>query len=99
MFVRNAPLERPGRTVTGCASEFFRPGTNIPLVPPEATGEKSRLVTRIRSPELVNSTAPAVDGALKADWIMSSNARDSRGASENVTERPAAEHPTGMKHR
>ena len=38
----------------------------------------------MRSPELVISTAPAVDGVWKADWIMSSNARDSRGASVKV---------------
>ncbi len=79
MFVRKRPLERPVRSDTACASESFSPGTNIPFVPPPATGEKSRLVTRTELPELVNSTAPAVDGALNAEEIMSSNALDSRG--------------------
>jgi hypothetical protein len=50
-----------------------------------ATGEYRRLVTRTESPELVNSTAPAVDAAPNDDKIMSSNARDSRAPSTNVT--------------
>ena len=56
---------------------------NIPLVPPPAAGEYRRLVTRTEFPALVNSTAPAVDGALNVDRIMSSKARDSRGPSTN----------------
>jgi tyrosyl-tRNA synthetase len=56
---------------------------NIPLVPPPAAGEYNRLVTRTESPELVNSTAPAVAGEANVDRIMSSNARDSRGPSTN----------------
>jgi hypothetical protein len=56
---------------------------NIPLVPPPAAGEYNRLVTRTESPELVNSTAPAVAGELNVDKIMSSNARDSRGPRTN----------------
>src|SRR6476659_324573 len=85
MLVRKAPLASPGRTDAKCASDAFTPGTNIPFVPPPAAGEKSRLVTRRSSPELVNSTAPAVDGVLNADWIMSSKARDSRGPTVNCT--------------
>jgi hypothetical protein len=56
---------------------------NIPTVGIGAV-EKRRLVTRIEVPELVNSTAPADDGALKAAKTMSSNARDSRAASTNA---------------
>src|SRR5512134_317285 len=77
-FVRKSPLERPVRTETGCASDDFIPGTNIPLVPPVAAGEYRRLVTRIELPALVSSTAPADDGAWNVAETMSSNARDSR---------------------
>src|SRR6266540_7572429 len=84
-FVRNRPLDRPVNTETPCACDVFIPGTNIPLVPPPDTGEKSRLVTRTESPVLVNSTAPAVEGALNAEEIMSSNAFDSLGKSVKVT--------------
>jgi hypothetical protein len=83
MFVRNDPFDNPVSTDTAYACVTFIPGMNIPLVPPPAAGEYSRLVTRTESPALVNSTAPAVDGALKVDRIMSSNARDSRDASTN----------------
>jgi hypothetical protein len=53
---------------------------NMPTVGTGAV-ENSRLDTRTLVPALVNSAAPADDGALNVAATMSSNARDSRGAS------------------
>src|SRR4026209_1604597 len=92
MFVRNTPLDSPVNTDTAYACVTFIPGMNIPLVPPPATGEYRRLVTRLASPALVNSTAPADAGALNVVKIMSSNARDSRAPSTNVACGAAAGH-------
>jgi hypothetical protein len=97
MFVRNAPFASCVRTATGCASEFFSPGMNIPTVGIGAV-ENSRLVTRRLLPELVSSTAPPDDGALNVAFTISSNARDSRAASVNVTCGAVAGHAP-RKHR
>src|SRR5512132_246817 len=70
---------------------------NMPTVGIGAV-EYSRLVTRTDVPELVNSTAPADEGALNAANTMSSNARDSRGASTNVACGAAPGHAP-KKHR
>src|SRR5512144_1964091 len=97
MFVRNAPFARDVRTDTSWASLLGTPGMNIPTVGIGAV-ENSRLVTRTSLPELENSTAPPLDGALKVASTMSSNARDSRGDSVKLTCGAAAGH-VPRKHR
>src|SRR5437762_8078736 len=64
MFVRESPLTNPVSTVTACAADDGRPGTNIPTNPPPETGERNcELTTRLpAAPVLVNSTAPSEIG-------------------------------------
>src|SRR5216683_3059493 len=84
-FVRESPFTNPVNTVTALADDDGNPGMNIPTNPPPGTGDLNCELTTSNPapPELVNSTAPREFGASNKLTQMSSNARDSRAASEN----------------